>query len=357
MPKAIRGDNVANMRSRKNQHLEICLSKPIEAGLTGFEKFHLQNRALPEIDHADVNISATFLGKIFSAPFLITGMTGGVKYGQVLNEHLAVLANKYQIPMGVGSQKIMLRDASAPQFFELRKRFPHIFLIGNLGATEFRFNVTLDNIKRLIDELELNAFAFHLNALQECIQPEGQACFKGVLEFIETAVKKLPVPILVKEVGSGINASDFISLAEIGVQAIDVGGCGGTSWSLVESYRAAGINRRLGDLFKDWGLPTAVSLVKCAKIRNDRSLGTEIIATGGLRNGIDAAKALALGANMVGIGLPFLQAVFNKKQNKNPFDLLSLEMEFFIKSLKIAMFCCGAKTIGELKHCIEIKAE
>jgi isopentenyl-diphosphate delta-isomerase len=228
-------DTLDLMSSRKNDHIHICKTQNVESKKNEpFEAYHFAPSALPELDFSEVSARQTFLGHTFSYPILITGMTGGVQQGQEINEILAIIAEKYKIPIGLGSQKIMLKDPSLKRLFDVRKKAPKAFLIGNMGAVSLNYEVSIRDIEFLVETLSLNAFAIHLNPLQECIQPEGERNFSNLLSKIESLAKKLPVPIMVKEVGSGISAQTFQDLNNAGIKAIDVGGNGGTSWSVIE---------------------------------------------------------------------------------------------------------------------------
>jgi isopentenyl-diphosphate delta-isomerase len=343
-------DSPATMSRRKDEHITLCCRDDIEAGNPGFDAVELAATALPELNLSDVDTSAIFLGRSFATPLMIAAMTGGVCQAERINELLAAAAVDANIPMGLGSQKIMLKDPHQGLGFLVRKRHPNLFLIGNLSATEFHHGATLDAIERVVETLELNAFAFHLNALQECIQPEGQRQFRDVLAFFEQAAKRLPIPIVAKEVGAGISGSDFARLAQTGVAAIDVGGSGGTSWARVEALRATGLQQRLGMLFADWGIPTARAIAECAEVRrkSGKKRGPAIIATGGVRSGIDVAKAVALGASACGVARPLLKALLQPPDGMSAEESVRGEIRFFVEGLRTAMFLVGAKTISDI---------
>jgi isopentenyl-diphosphate delta-isomerase len=281
---------------------------------------------------------------------LITGMTGGVSQGQRINEVLAMAAERWNIPMGLGSQKMMIKRQDYRRLFDVRKVAPSVFLIGNIGAVSFNFGITVDDVARMVDDLRLDACAIHLNALQESIQPEGERDFTGLLGQIEKVVKRLPVPVVVKEVGSGMTADTCRKIFETGVAAVDVGGHGGTSWSVIEGYRGDRLTSRMGELFRNWGLSTEEALVECrdvVKVFGDLP-ARQLVATGGIRDGLQAALMLALGADMCGVGLPFFRAVVNPADGMSPEDSLNEEIQFFARSLETAMFCTGARRIADL---------
>ena len=238
------------MESRKNDHIQICKTKDVESRTDIFSKIHFYPESLPEFNFSDINTKQTFFGKSFHLPLLITGMTGGVEKGQEINEALALAAQKYNIPMGLGSQKMMIKEPKYKNLFNVRKIAPNLFIIGNLGVVSLNYGIKLDDIKRLIDDLELNALALHLNALQECIQPEGERNFANLLSKIEYIAKNISVPLLIKEVGSGMSPVTFQKLVSIGVSGVDIGGKGGTSWSYIEGLRSNQEGLRLGSSLK-----------------------------------------------------------------------------------------------------------
>lgn len=351
-------DTPRQMALRKNDHIRICRDEGVEGASKHTSKVDLRPCAFPEMDVSDVDLSASLLGTRFSMPLLITGMTGGVEFGQQINEVLAKCAEKYGIPMGLGSQKMMLANPETAALFQVRSKAPNAFLIGNIGAVSLNYGVTTDDIVRLVDSCELNAFAIHINALQECIQPEGERNFKNLFFAIENVVKRLPVPVVVKEVGVGLDARSAVRLAEMGVRAIDVGGQGGTSWSYIEGRRGDGLTQRLGTLFRDWGTGTEQALINCVDALKQNHLKPDLIATGGVRDGIHVAKLVGLGAQMAGVGLPLFRAATDAIQQNNVEKAIAdveSEIEFFKRSLTIAMFCSGAKTLGNLASCIERK--
>ncbi|WGL59100.1 type 2 isopentenyl-diphosphate Delta-isomerase [Pigmentibacter sp. JX0631] len=336
------------MISRKNDHITICQTKDVESIGENFSQYFFTPEALPEFHFNEVSTSQNFLGKTFSLPMLITGMTGGVAKGQEINEALALAAQKYNIPMGLGSQKMMLSDSKFQKLFDVRKVAPNLFLIGNLGAVSLNYGIKIEDIQRLIDKLQLNAFALHLNALQECIQPEGERNFSNLLNKIENIVKVISVPLIIKEVGSGIAPETFKKLVSAGVASVDVGGKGGTSWGYIEGLRSQQDGQRLGELFRNWGLRTDESLLACSRLKKDLGYNIPLVATGGIRNGLQVAKAVALGATMAGVGLPLFKAAISNENGCTPLESVEKELQFFQKALSITMFCSGARTLKEL---------
>ena len=274
----------AQTQSRKADHIRICLEESVQCQqvTNGLEHYRFAHCCLPELNPEDVNIGTNFLGKYLAAPLLISSMTGGTEQAGIINERLAKVAQHYKIAMGVGSQRVAVEKPQVAHTFAIRKFAPDVLLFANLGAVQLNYDYGLDQCLKIVDILEADALILHLNPLQECIQPSGDTKFRGILDKIETLCSKLPVPVVAKEVGNGISGVMAQKLLSVGVTAIDVSGCGGTSWAMVESERAENpLQRRLGKTFADWGLPTA----EC--ITNVRSLAPDVplIASGGLRHG------------------------------------------------------------------------
>ena len=343
-------DTPERAAERKQNHIDICRRDDVESRSRDGSAYFLTPEALPDFAPDAVDTKRKFLGRVFSWPLLITGMTGGVKDGQRINEILASLAERWDIPMGLGSQKLMLKDPSYVKLFDVRKAAPHAFLIGNIGAVSFNYGIGIDDVVRMVDDLNLNACAVHLNALQEQIQPEGERNFENLFPVIEKLVSKLAVPVVVKEVGSGMSAGTCRRLMECGVAAVDVGGNGGTSWSVIEGLRGDPLTRRLGELFRNWGLSTIESVEECVPVA--KTFGEAppryVVATGGVRDGAQSAILIALGAQMCGVGLPFFRSIVNPQAGLSPEESLEQEMRFFARSLQIAMYCSGAKKLDDL---------
>ena len=318
--------------NRKLEHLLLCKNCNVEyRKKTGFEEIELIHRALPEVNKEDIDISIDILGKKLDSPFIISAMTGGHPAALTINKELAKAVNKLNVGMGVGSQRAAVKNPElTPTYTIVREEAPSGFLIGNIGCQQ------IELAEQSIDMIKANALAVHLNPLQEAIQPEGDVNASGHIKAIEELCKTLKVPVIAKETGAGINAEDAIALEKAGVGAIDIAGAGGTSWAAVETYRAK--DRTMGDVFWDWGIPTAASTVEVCQ-----SVKIPVISSGGIRSGLDAAKAIALGADAVGIALPLLKeayighhAVINK-------------LNKFNEELRVAMFLVGASNIAELK--------
>ena len=320
------------MKDRKLDHIRICLEKDVEAGSAGFEMVRLAHRALPELNLDEVNTEIEFLGKTLEYPLIIEGITGGTKEAEKINRDLAEISQELGIGFGVGSQRIAIEDKALESTFEVRDIAPDILLIANLGAIQLNNDYGLDECKKAIEMIDADALALHLNPLQEAIQPEGERNFSGLIEKVNEISSKLDKPVIAKEVGSGISHE---IAAQLKVDAIDVGGSGGTSWSLVEGYRAN--QEEIGRTFAGWGIPTA----DCIR---EVSGNVPVIGSGGVRSGLDAAKAIALGADCVGIALPVLKA-YSADGTKGARDFL----DRFITELRIAMFLTGSGAVGELK--------
>lgn len=363
-------DSPEKMAQRKNDHISICLTDDVESKVPNFDAIGLLPEAIPNFKLSDVQTEQSFLGKRFGLPILITGMTGGVERGRYINEVLAEAAQAFGIPIGLGSQKMMLADPGFRPLFDVRRVAPKAFVIGNLGLTCFNYGITVEDVARLVDDLELGGMAFHLNALQEALQPEGETDFSNLLGHLEKVCRILPCPVMVKEVGSGMTSSTVLQLARAGVSAIDVGGSSGTSWGYIEGRRGGALSQRLGEVFRNWGLTTPAALAQARMALGvaqtpgtdlgmadshsgagaiGRQKAPDLVATGGIRDGLQVAKAVASGATMVGIGLPFLKAVMaggddQQLAKKFVFD----EIDFFAQGLRIAQFASGARCLDQL---------
>lgn len=323
--------------SRKLDHLTIAREKNVQSNVSsGFEDIVLVHRALPEVNMNDIDVAGTLLGKKIHAPIMIAGMTGGHKQAEVINKNLALAAGELGIPLGVGSQRAALEHEDLAYTFSIaREASPEGFLIGNLGAAQFCQDYSVEEARKAVDMIKADALAIHLNPLHEAVQSSGDVTFKACLENLGKL--NLGVPIIAKETGAGIAREEAVLLEKAGVDAIDVGGLGGTSFAAIEHYRLKA-EKTLGKLFWDWGIPTAVSTIECAG-----AVEIEIIATGGIRNGVQVAKAIALGASCCGIALPLLE-----KARRGPEEVVQ-ELSRIIEELKTAMFLVGAESIGDLR--------
>ncbi|VVB59369.1 Isopentenyl-diphosphate delta-isomerase [uncultured archaeon] len=319
------------IEQRKCDHIRLSLSKKVESANTDFKNVHLIHDALPELDFEEIDITTTFLGKKLNAPFIIEAMTGGCKDAEKINRNLAKAADKLGLGFGVGSQRAMVKEPELAKTYKVRDIAPNVFLIGNLGLIQFRNGFGDKEYNDAISGIQCDALALHLNPLQELCQPGGDKNWKGCLNEL-TQICKGGFPIIVKETGAGISAQTAKHIEKAGAKAIDISGLGGTNFALIESYRE-GISG-----FENWGIPTACSLIE---VRNAVSI--PIIASGGIRSGVDMAKAIALGADLCGAALPFLKAATISDK------AVEEKLNEFITQLKIAMMLTGSRNIAELK--------
>ncbi len=323
------------MESRKADHLKISLEEKVESGDAGFGNFRLKHQAAPEIDFDDISLEITFLGKKMKYPLIIEGMTGGTEEAKKINLELAAIAQELGIGFGVGSQRAALEDEKLISTYQVREVAPSVFLIANLGAVQLNYGYGLKECEKAIEMIKADALAFHLNPLQEAIQPEGNKNFSNLIEKINELAQKLTKPVIVKETGCGISHEIARKLK---VSAIDVAGLGGTSWGLIEGYRNSENFSQMSKVFSEWGIPTAECIQEVSK------LNIPLIASGGIRNGLQAAKALALGADCLGLALPLLKA-----WDKNGSDGVKKFLNQFFLELKLAMFLTSSKNVSELR--------
>jgi len=308
---------------------------------TGLESYRFTHCCLPEIDYNEIDTKTNFLGKRLHIPLLISSMTGGTEQAGIINQRLAQVAQQYKLAMGVGSQRVAIENPQVASTFAIRKYAPDILLFANLGAVQLNYRYGVDECLQIIDTLAADGLILHLNPLQECIQPRGNVNFRGLLEKIAQLCKKLPVPIIVKEIGNGISSNMAEKFLDAGVRAIDVAGAGGTSWAMVESERAeTNLQRRLGQTFANWGLSTADCITSVRAIAPHIPL----IASGGLRDGIDVAKAIALGADIAGLAMPFLQAAAISE------SALEELVQALTAEITTVLFCTGNKNLYQLKQ-------
>lgn len=334
---------MANTQTRKADHLRICLEEDVQfRRLTnGLEKYRFTHACLPELDLDRVDLSTSFLGKKLTAPLLISSMTGGTEEAKLINYRLAEAAQNHGLAMGVGSQRVAVEKPDVAHTFAIRNVAPDALLFANLGAVQLNYTYGLEQCLRVVEILEADALILHLNPLQECIQPKGDTKFDGLLDKIQLLCEKIPVPVIAKEVGNGISVAMAEKLLAAGVKAIDVAGAGGTSWAKVEGERAeTNLQRRLGNTFGDWGIPTAECIVQ---IRNQYP-SIPLIASGGLRNGLEVAKTIALGADLAGLAFPFLQAA-----SDSPSALDEL-VEILMAEIRTVLFCTGNLNLIELRR-------
>jgi isopentenyl-diphosphate delta-isomerase len=327
---------------RKADHIRINLEENVQFThlTTGFEHYRLVHQALPELDLGKIDTAGELVGRRLRIPLLISSMTGGTQAAGAINRNLATAAQARGIAMGLGSQRTGIEEPETSDTFRVRDVAPDILLLANLGAVQLNYGYGIDICRRAVDMVEADALILHLNPLQEALQSDGNWNWSGLVAKIERVCHGLAVPVVVKEVGWGINEQTARWLADVGVAAIDVAGSGGTSWSEVEYHRApTEALRRLAKSFEDWGIPTAEAL----KMAQAGAPGLPVIASGGLRNGVQAAKALALGAASVGIASPFLKAAA-----ASPEEVVAA-IDQFAAELRIAMFCVGAGNLAALQ--------
>jgi isopentenyl-diphosphate delta-isomerase len=332
-----------SIEGRKADHIRINLEKDVQFPrlTTGLERYRFMHQALPELNLDDIDASVNLFGKTLSAPILISSMTGGTDIAYRLNQHLAQAAQAHGIAMGVGSQRAAIEDPKLAYTLQVRNVAPDILLFANIGAVQLNYGYGLDQCQRAVDMIEADALILHFNVLQEAVQPEGDTRFAGLLDKVEAICKSLPVPVIAKEVGWGFSGKNARDLANAGVAAIDVAGSGGTSWSEVEYHRApSSFHARVAASFADWGIPTADAILYVAA----GAPGVKIIASGGLRDGIDIAKSIALGATLGGLAGPFLKAA---DQSVEAVDQLIRELT---AQIRIAMLCSGAPNIAALQQ-------
>ncbi len=328
---------------RKADHIRINLEEDVQfpSLTTGFERYHLLHQALPDLDLREIDMTVALLGKRLGVPLLISSMTGGTEAARTINRNLAQAAQARGLAMGLGSQRTGIEQAHTADTFRVREIAPDILLFANLGAIQLNYGYTVDQCRRAVEMIEADALILHLNPLQEALQADGDWNWRGLLGKIEAVCRTLGVPVVAKEVGWGLNGQVARLLADAGVAALDVAGAGGTSWSAVEYHRAPTDElRRLAAGFADWGIPTAEALLMVREAVPD----LPVIASGGMRSGIEGATALALGAAAVGIASPFLKAAVASA------DEVIATIDQFAAELRTAMFCAGAGNISALRE-------
>jgi isopentenyl-diphosphate Delta-isomerase len=327
---------------RKEDHLQICLNEQVQfQGITtGLEDYYFIHQALPEANLADIDLSTEFLGKSLTAPLIISSMVGGIGTAAKINRNLAQAAQSLGLAMGVGSQRSMIEDPKVIRTFRVREVAPDILLLANLGAVQLNYGYGIKECIRAVESIGADALILHLNPLQEALQAEGNTNFTGLLKKIKEICRGLQVPVVIKEVGAGISQSVAEKLVRAGVSAIDVSGAGGTCWSEIERRRATDdISNNVALSFSSWGIPTTETIRMVRQV----SPQLPIIASGGIRTGVDVAKVIALGSNAAGIAGPLLKVANSSVRETE--DYLKEIME----SLRVAMFCIGATNIKELK--------
>jgi isopentenyl-diphosphate delta-isomerase len=324
------------INQRKIDHIKIVREKDVEPVKNVFDKYQLPYSALPELDLKAIDASTTFLNHKISMPLMVSSMTGGPELAGNINRNLAIACQESKIPLALGSMRVIIKYPETLKSFQVKEFAKDIPVIGNIGLVQLNYGIEIDDINRLIDETKIDAIFFHLNHLQEAIQPEGDVNFSGLLEKLANVIDKIQIPVLVKEVGAGIDSVTAQKLFDIGIKYIDVAGLGGTSWTSVEGYRR---QDDLGFIFQNVGITTDKALIECSEIN-----GLQLIAGGGIRNGIDIVKSIMLGASLSGMAKPLLEPALQSPEAC---------IEYFEKikhQISIAMFAIGAKDINSLKE-------
>lgn len=334
-------DNLSHS-DRKLDHLRINLEQDVQFRevKNGFERYRFVHQALPDVALDAIDLSQKILGKTLRAPLLISSMTGGVQEAKRINRNLAFGAQACGIAMGLGSQRAAIEDGSFADTYQVRDVAPDILLFANLGAIQLNYRYGIEQCRRAVEMIKADALILHLNPLQEALQANGNTNWSGLLAKIEMVVKQLGVPVIVKEVGFGISEETARRLVSAGVAAIDVAGAGGTSWAAVESRRASNERLRLlAEKFWDWGIPVAESLIRAGRGAGN----TPVFASGGIRDGIEVAKAVALGATLVGLASPMLKLADVSG------DAVVEGISVLSDQLRVAMFGIGAKNLDVLR--------
>jgi len=320
-------------QTRKSEHLRICAEKNVLSSHNFFDDICFVHDCLPELDLNKIDIKTRFLGKKFDAPLMIASMTGGTNEAKKINENLAGACQKKGIGFGAGSQRAGIENKKLEDTYNVRHVAKDIFVYANLGAVQMNCGYSFEKYKKAAEMINADAVAVHLNALQESVQKEGDVNFENILEKIKETCSKISFPVIAKETGAGINYENSMKLKEAGVKALMTDGLGGTSWSLVEHYRGS----EKAFLFKDWGIPSPVCIKECSKT------GLPVVAGGGIRNGLDIAKALALGADIAQSAIVFLAPSMKSQKD------VEKKIESMMRELKTAMFLTGSKNINELR--------
>ena len=322
-------------KQRKEDHINICLELNVQSQRgPGFDDLFLVHHSVPEVNFSHIDTSSIIFKKPLTAPLIIEGMTGGTERALKVNQTIAAVCQNNGLGMGVGSQRAMIEEPDLLHSYDVRSAAPDIFLCANLGLPQFILGYTRKQADCAVETIRADCLAVHLNPLQEAVQPEGDTEFESGIAVLQQLKKECTYPVIAKETGAGISreVSDKLHFLD----GLDVGGLGGTSFSAVEYYRNTGIQKEIASEFWSWGIPTAVSIVECRGAHL-------LIASGGIRTGIDMAKAIALGADCCGIALPALKAAVEGEK------ALTFLVQKLIHELKVAMFLCGCSTLSQLK--------
>ncbi len=332
------GNRADSLVQRKREHVRVCLEEDVRHPVisTGFERIRLPYVSLPEIDLSDVDLSCVMLGKRLSMPFMILSMTGGASLSKTINRNLAMAAQERGVALGLGSMRVILEDPTAADTFRVRNLCPDVPLWANLGAAQLNLGCGVEECERLVQAVEADGLCLHVNALQEVAQPGGDTDWSGIIEKMRMIAGQLSVPVMVKEVGFGIDRITAGKLGDLPIWGVDVGGAGGTSWLEVEkiAWGQDDLNA-----FDEFGTPTARSIVGTRGACPDKF----VLGSGGVRTGVDAVKALALGADFAGAALPLLQPATQSA------DAACRWLDRFHQEMKVAAFCAGAQTPASLK--------
>lgn len=337
--------SISGIEKRKQRHIRLSLEENVQSDIgTGFEDVRLIHRALPEIDLEDVSTTTNLFGKRLASPLIVSAITGGTEYAKGINANLAAAAEEFGIGIGVGSQRIAIEDPSVEHTFSIvREKAPLTLVMGNIGGPQLSLGWGVSEARRCVEMIDADALAIHMNPLQEAVQVGGETRYSGVLSKVEDVTGGLDVPIVVKETGSGIAHEDAARLEKAGVTGLELSGVGGTSWAAVEHHIAREEGKRdqeaLGQALWNWGIPTAISVVETSQ-----TTSLKIIASGGLRTGVEMAKSIALGADAVGIARPFLEKAVEGT------EALREHIENILLEFKTVMFLVGAKNLEELKR-------
>ena len=332
---------VAPIDQRKADHIKINLEQDVRSALTtGLENYRFIHEALPELDLNRLDTTVSLFAKRLAAPILISSMTGGTAEAETINLRLAEAAQEMKVAMGVGSQRAAIEHPEQAKTFQVRRVASDILLFANLGAVQFNYGYTIDHCRRAVDMIQADALYLHLNPLQEAVQDAGDTNFEGLAKKIEEVCKQIEVPVIAKEVGWGISERTAKLLANCGVSAIDVAGAGGTSWSQVEMHRAPDeFTRQLAATFVGWGIPTAESILNVKKAVPNMT----VFASGGIKDGLDIAKCIALGATLGGMAGQFLKAA--AVSTEQAVEMMKLTK----RQIEVTMFACGAETLQDLR--------
>ena len=332
---------VTPISTRKADHIRINLEEDVRSGLSsGLEHYRFIHQAAPELYLEEINLNLNLFGRALRAPVLISSMTGGTPEAAAINHILATAAQDTGIAMGLGSQRAAIEHPELAPTFQVRQAAPDVLLFANLGAIQLNYGYTVEHCQKAVEMIAADGLILHFNALQEAVQPEGNTRFSGLLHKIETVCRALTVPVIAKEVGWGFSELAARQLAEAGVSAIDVAGAGGTSWSQVEMHRANDeYQAKLAAAFIDWGIPTADAIQNVRRATPQLA----VFASGGLRDGIDIAKCIALGASLGGMASPFLKAAAQSQ------EAVIQTIQLIVRQIRVCMFAAGAANLEQLR--------